>query len=231
VGGHALEAGLLRVALHAQSRYSDHGWVAGSEITTAGMVAALRRHPAVGQAEVFAPFAYRGLLAPSASDPQDQSGGGGGDQGAWDLLLIEGWTGPVPRVIAALRAANPRVVVLHWCLDTYPSLPVLLKAVDVPRTRHVRQEDQWQRLNTTYCVHYMLQVITALDVDGYLTNSRRLVGVLGDHAPVLFLPLAADVAVMAPVPRVAAYAHPVVYLGQASTTKHRLLEVRAPPSL
>ena len=56
-------AGNLNVALHAQSRYRDHGWVAGSEVTTAGMLAALRRHPDVVRAEVFAPFAYEGLLS------------------------------------------------------------------------------------------------------------------------------------------------------------------------
>jgi len=164
----------LRVALHAQSRYSDHGWVAGSEITTSGMLAALRRHPSVGRAEVFAPFAYRGLF-----------------EAPWDVLLVEGWTGPVPRVIAALRGASPGLVVLHWCLDTYPSLAA----------------------------------VTRLDVDGFLTNSRALVANLSAHAPTLFLPLAADVSVMAPVAARDEYRHPVVYLGQASLTKHRLLEV------
>lgn len=160
--------------------------MAGSEITTAGLLAALRRSPEVARAEVFAPFAYGGLYAV-----------------AWDLLIIEGWTGPVPRVIQSLRAhklratssgrgvlagAGAPLVVLHWCLDTYPTLAA----------------------------------VQALDVDGYLTNSRKLLPVLGrGGVPTLYLPLAADVQAMAPVATRPEYAHPVVYLGQASLTKHR----------
>ena len=81
--------GGLNVALHAQSRYTEHGWVAGSEITTAGLLAALRAHPSVDHAQVFAPFSYAGLGAV-----------------AWDVLIIEGWAGPVPRVIQRLREAS-----------------------------------------------------------------------------------------------------------------------------
>jgi hypothetical protein len=125
---------------------------------------------------VFAPFAYDGLLTSGVR---------------WDVLLIEGWTGPVPKVISALRAASRRVVVLHWCLDTYPDLAT----------------------------------VTALDVDGFITNSRSLVATLGRLAPTLFLPLAADPSVMVPVQKRVEYDHPVVYLGQASHTKHRLLDV------
>ena len=182
-------AGKLNVALHAQSRYRDHGWVAGSEITTSGLLAALRRSPEVARAEVFAPFAYSGLYAV-----------------VWDLLIIEGWTGPVPRVIQSLRthkaqaigrgsrsASSQRpLIVLHWCLDTYPTLAT----------------------------------IQSLDVDGYLTNSRSMLTTLGRRGvPALYLPLAADPVTMAPVAARAEYAHPVVYLGQASLTKHRLLDV------
>ena len=193
----------LNVALHAQSRYESHGWVAGSEvrcfhiaslctpflpsndcpclisssqITTSGLLAALRRHPAVHRAEVFAPFAYEGMLTSDVS---------------WDVLVIEGWTGPVPKVIAALRAASRRIVVLHWCLDTYPDL----------------------------------DTIAGLDVDGFITNSRSLVATLGLLVPTLYLPLAADPAVMLPVQSRAEYQHPVVYLGQASHTKHRLIDM------
>ena len=125
---------------------------------------------------MFAPFAYDGLLTSGVR---------------WDVLLIEGWTGPVPKVISALRAASRRVVVLHWCLDTYPDLAT----------------------------------VTALDVDGFITNSRSLVATLGRLAPTLFLPLAADPSVMVPVQKRVEYDHPVVYLGQASHTKHRLLDV------
>ena len=71
------------------------------------MLAALRQHPDVGHVEVFAPFAYAGLLSASVR---------------WDVLLIEGWTGPVRNVIHTLRRACPDIVVVHWCLDTYPDL-------------------------------------------------------------------------------------------------------------
>ena len=56
------------------------------------------------------------------------------------------------------EAPSSSLIVLHWCLDTYPTL----------------------------------QTITSLDVDGYLTNSRALVGVLGHVAPTTYMPLAAD---------------------------------------
>jgi hypothetical protein len=146
------------------------------------MLAALRHNPSVARAEVFAPFAYQGL---SSVD--------------WDLLIIEGWTGPIDTVIHTLRSARrhrsptkPPLLVLHWCLDTFPDL----------------------------------ETITALDVDGFLTNSRALLPLLGKIAPTLYLPLAADLKTMAPTSKPdPAYAHPVVYLGQASLTKHRLLEV------
>ncbi len=55
-------AQLLNVALHAQSRYAMHGFVAGSEVTTAGMAAALKLSPEVANVQVFAPFAYDGLV-------------------------------------------------------------------------------------------------------------------------------------------------------------------------
>ncbi len=61
-------------------------------------------------------------------------------------------------MIHACREKCPDVLVLHWVLDTYPSLPTVL----------------------------------ALDVDGYLTNSRALLSILGRSAPALYLPLAAD---------------------------------------
>lgn len=77
----------LHVALHAQSRYTRHGWVAGSEvssntprntqglldcpstsdlvlqITTRGLERAFARHPQVASVKVFAPFSYEGLHA------------------------------------------------------------------------------------------------------------------------------------------------------------------------
>jgi hypothetical protein len=100
--------GGLNIALHAQSRYQDHGWVAGSEITTSGLLAALRRSTLVSRAEVFAPFAYKGYR-----------------DVAWDYLIIEGWTGPLPRFIHKMRTHHPSIKVVHWCLDTYPDMETI----------------------------------------------------------------------------------------------------------
>lgn len=52
----------INVALHAQSNFSKHGFVAGSEITTAGIAAALRDMSSVGTVKTFAPFSYAGLF-------------------------------------------------------------------------------------------------------------------------------------------------------------------------
>lgn len=93
-----------RIALHAQSMSRLHGWVAGSEVTTRGLQAALI---SMGhEAEVFAPFFRRDRLA----------------QETWDLLLIEGYSGTATQAIRTVRGGNPRAIVLHWCLDTYPNL-------------------------------------------------------------------------------------------------------------
>ena len=180
---------VINVALHAQSRYRDHQWVAGSEITTTGIKNALEQYAAtntnadalrhasglaVGRVAVFAPFAYEGLLD-------------GGTR--WDLVLVEGWTGPVPAFLRAVRAASPRAKIVHYCLDTYPALARVL----------------------------------TLDVDGFLTNSARLLPRLRAlGVPAARVDLAADPAAMRPVPPAAQYAHPVVYLGQFKATKHNL---------
>lgn len=92
----------VSVALHAQSKYAMHGWVAGSEITTRGLADALIDKGAT--VALWAPFSYPGI-----DDP-------------WDVFLIEGFSGPLLHVIRRVRRRNPRVKVIHWCLDTYPSL-------------------------------------------------------------------------------------------------------------
>ena len=45
-------------------------------------------------------------------------------------VIIEGYIGTVPRFIHEVRQVNPKVKVLHYCLDTYPALH-LIKALDV----------------------------------------------------------------------------------------------------
>jgi hypothetical protein len=56
----------------------------------------------VNKVSVFSPFNYDGLDI------------------EFDIVLIEGYTGTLPRFIHAVRAANPAVVVLHYLLDLYP---------------------------------------------------------------------------------------------------------------
>ena len=59
---------------------------------------------------IFAPFVYASLNAHR-----------------WDLVIIEGWIGPVPQFINEMRQINPEVVVIHYCLDTYPDLKKTLE--------------------------------------------------------------------------------------------------------
>ena len=105
----------LHIALHAQSKSSLHGWVAGSEITTRGLARALSAHPRVAHVQVFAPFAYEGFETHPSR---------------WDVLVFEGYIGTVGAVARAARRHSPHVVVLHWVLDTYPSLKQIA-ALDV----------------------------------------------------------------------------------------------------
>ena len=48
----------INVALHAQAKYSEHGWVAGSEVTTAGIKNALVQYSQISKVHIFAPFSY-----------------------------------------------------------------------------------------------------------------------------------------------------------------------------
>ncbi|CAM9894381.1 unnamed protein product, partial [Scytosiphon promiscuus] len=98
----------INVALHAQSNYAIHGWVAGSEVTTSGLRRAFETLGCVRTCEVFAPFSYSGLSSRK-----------------WNLVVIEGFTGSVPAFIHEVRAGNANAVVLFYCLDTYPSLSVV----------------------------------------------------------------------------------------------------------
>jgi hypothetical protein len=59
--GQTAKTARLNVALHAQSKFVRHGFVAGSEITTSGMARALTKVEGIGKVAVFAPFAYEDL--------------------------------------------------------------------------------------------------------------------------------------------------------------------------
>jgi hypothetical protein len=64
----------------------------------------------VNHTEVFAPFLYSTL-----SDIQK-----------YDVALIEGFIGTVPSFISTLRSMNPDILILHYCLDTYPHIDDIL---------------------------------------------------------------------------------------------------------
>ncbi|GMH49292.1 hypothetical protein TrRE_jg2650 [Triparma retinervis] len=99
---------ILNISLHAQSKYTDNGWVAGSEVTTAGMKAIFGSHPSVNSVSVFSPFNYAGLGA------------------SFDLVITEGYTGTLPRFIHSIRASNPSAIVLHYLLDLYPHADLIM---------------------------------------------------------------------------------------------------------
>ena len=117
----------FRIALHCQAKFAEHGWVAGSEITTAGLKKAFESFPVVDHVEVFAPFSYHNLLT----------------NGPWDFVLIEGYSGSVPEFIKTIRDTyeqsylnnnnnSPHVnksppIVAHFCLDTYPSVDLIVQ--------------------------------------------------------------------------------------------------------
>ena len=103
----------LSIALHAQADYKKHGWVAGSEVTTTGLSLAMERSPLVNSTYRFSPFNYGKI-----------------NEVRFDLVVVEGYIGTVPRFIYHLRKANPGIVVVHWCLDTFPSFEKIL-ALDV----------------------------------------------------------------------------------------------------
>ena len=99
----------LNIALHSQSYSPLHKWIAGSEVTTNGMAKALSRSKVVSNVRIFSPFVYDGLETSVK----------------WDVAIIEGYIGTVPRFIADLRASNPNIVILHFCVDTFPHLKVI----------------------------------------------------------------------------------------------------------
>ena len=213
----------LRVALHAQSRYEVHGWVAGSEVTTAGLQRAML---AGGSASSSGSSGSPGTSgssgssgSPSASSSALHQAGsvavgrvqvfapfsyGGLAEGCpWDVVVSEGWSHTLPEFYHRVRLCSPDVVVAHWCLDTYPKL----------------------------------ERVEALEVDAFFTNSWAMLPRLASLVPAVhFLELAADPEVMRPSvlagspfsPQLAShssqpppsnatsnneYNHPVVYLG------------------
>ena len=113
----------FNVALHAQGKYGDHRWVAGSEVTTNGIKRAYETLASSGlladvdqedvHVRIFAPFSYDYL-----------------EGTRWDLVLVEGYAPSVPEFIYVVRRDNPKAIVLHYFLDTYESLGAVRLDVD-----------------------------------------------------------------------------------------------------
>lgn len=109
-GGSISSAGLqittsvkrLTIGLHAQTLDRQDGFIAGSEITTAGLLKAFLRHPRVEDVKRYGPGNYSSLL----SDPLD-------------LLLFEGWDSTIPEVIRRVREGKPQCIILFWNLSFY----------------------------------------------------------------------------------------------------------------
>lgn len=92
----------LIIGLHSQSLNSPDGFVAGSEVTTNGLMRALLRNERVADVKRYGPGNYANL-------PQDHL----------DLLVIEGWHKNVPEVINAVRCKNSECIILFWNLSFY----------------------------------------------------------------------------------------------------------------
>ena len=227
----------LRVALHAQSRYEVHGWVAGSEVTTAGLQRAMLAGGSAsssgssGSSGSTGSFSSSGSTGSSGSTSASSSAlhqagavavgrvqvfapfsyGGLAEGCPWDLVVSEGWSHTLPEFYHRVRLCSPDVVIAHWCLDTYPKL----------------------------------ERVEALEVDAFFTNSWAMMPRLASLVPAVhFLELAADPEVMRPPvfagspssPRLAShssqapptnatsnneYNHPVVYLGAYTPNKEK----------
>lgn len=97
-----IKKSLLTIGLHSQSLNSPDGIVAGSEITTGGLMRAFLRDSRVADVKRYGPGNYANL-------PQDHL----------DLLVIEGWHKNVPEVINAVRCKNSECIILFWNLSFY----------------------------------------------------------------------------------------------------------------
>ncbi|CAN0303924.1 unnamed protein product, partial [Hapterophycus canaliculatus] len=140
--------------------------------------------------KVFAPFSYNGLSSRK-----------------WNLVVIEGFTGSVPAFIHEVRAGNAEVVVLFYCLDTYPSLPVVGNLdVDAFLT------------NSRVLLPFMKKASHSIQ---YSSLRARCLQIASASS---LIHLAVDPSVVLEVPFDPDYGHNVVYLGQYKATKHRLAE-------
>ena len=122
---------------------------------------------------------------------------------AWDALVIEGYSGPATAAIRHLRRRNPRLVVAHWCLDTYPSLAAVAA---IPA-------DAWLTNSRLVATRGFAAAARALRLpeSGWYAEA--------DRKPRFFAALAAPEGFDVKVER---DPHLVVYLGQPAYTKKLL---------
>ena len=206
------------IALHAQSHSPSHGWVAGSEITTLGLRSALlshyRQQDIPINVDIFAPFSYASLKEVS-----------------YDLVIIEGYIGTVPNFIQAIRRINPDVVVLHYMLDTYPSVESILSLdVDGFLTNSLAIASRRPNFDN---------FVTGSEHGGGDYHSRQ--GKVASEGNFMFVPLAVDTVNFRPLNMKINESSEgnndysgidnkysdidVVYLGQWKTTKRGLLKM------
>ena len=151
----------LNIGLHTQTLERPDGIVAGSEITTFGLMRAFEKRNDVNMVTRYGLGNYKKL-----------------DSDDLDLLIIEGWHRTLPQFIQIVRKHHPRVRIFFWNLS-------FLGIRDVVK----------------------------LDIDGFFTNSRKMVPNLERIAPTKFIMLAADPEEFKPGNPETKYSHNVVYLG------------------
>jgi hypothetical protein len=163
----------LNIGLHAQTLERDDGVIAGSEVTTFGLMKALEGRSGVFRVTRYGPGNYGNL-----------------DKDDLDLLVIEGWNPALPNFIRRIRNNHSRIKILFWNLSFFG-----------------------------------IREIVKLDVDGYLTNSKKLVQVLESIAPTRFVMLAANPKDFRPLEPEQKYLHNVAYLGMFHRAKsHKFIE-------
>lgn len=144
-----------RIALHAQASAAKHGFVSGSVYTCLGLKNAFE---AMGAAHVR--IFETGFYGPVCLDEKDEGNCSRIDRSSaleeWDLVVIEGWFDMIRSFINLIRTP-PRLEDSHGREIAVAQPTVLYFCLD------------------TYSEDYLRQIL-GLNVDGYLTNSRRMLG-------------------------------------------------------
>lgn len=92
----------ISIGLHSQTLNNKSGIIAGSEITTRGLMDSFSKLPFVKKIYRYAPGRYNSLS-------QDKP----------DLMVIEGWDRSLPEFISRVRKHSPGTIILYWCLSFF----------------------------------------------------------------------------------------------------------------